>query len=185
MHPVMHKPSSHSLHTTNSPPPPQELHIIIFDEIDAICKQRGTVRDGTATHDTIVNQLLTKIDGVDALNNILLIGMTNRSGGAPVAAGVLFSTAGPAAKPLGCGPRSPANHLPAKTCACARLHPRPTTQSKCLNARPPPPNTHTGPQPLEPFPHTPHPTPPPPTLPGVTCWTRPCCAPAAWRSRSR
>jgi vesicle-fusing ATPase len=29
-------------------------------------------------HDTLVNQLLTKIDGVDALNNILLIGMTNR-----------------------------------------------------------------------------------------------------------
>jgi len=29
-------------------------------------------------HDTIVNQLLTKIDGVDSLNNILLIGMTNR-----------------------------------------------------------------------------------------------------------
>ena len=55
-----------------------ELHIIIFDEIDAICRTRGTVRDGTATHDTIVNQLLTKIDGVDALNNILLIGMTNR-----------------------------------------------------------------------------------------------------------
>eukprot|EP00878_Enallax_costatus_P019245 GHUV01020299.1.p1 GENE.GHUV01020299.1~~GHUV01020299.1.p1 ORF type:complete len:671 (+),score=177.44 GHUV01020299.1:714-2726(+) len=55
-----------------------ELHIIIFDEIDAICKQRGSVRDGTAIHDTIVNQLLTKIDGVDALNNILLIGMTNR-----------------------------------------------------------------------------------------------------------
>lgn len=36
------------------------------------------MRDGTGTHDTIVNQLLTKIDGVDALNNILLIGMTNR-----------------------------------------------------------------------------------------------------------
>ena len=29
-------------------------------------------------HDTIVNQLLTKIDGVNALNNILVIGMTNR-----------------------------------------------------------------------------------------------------------
>ncbi len=29
-------------------------------------------------HDTLVNQLLTKIDGVDSLNNILLIGMTNR-----------------------------------------------------------------------------------------------------------
>lgn len=28
--------------------------------------------------DSVVNQLLSKIDGVDALNNILLIGMTNR-----------------------------------------------------------------------------------------------------------
>ncbi|CAD7699543.1 unnamed protein product [Ostreobium quekettii] len=55
-----------------------ELHIIIFDEIDAICKQRGSVRDGSGVHDTIVNQLLTKVDGVDSLNNILLIGMTNR-----------------------------------------------------------------------------------------------------------
>ena len=56
-----------------------DLHIIIFDEIDAVCKQRGSGRDGgTGVHDTIVNQLLTKIDGVDALNNILLIGMTNR-----------------------------------------------------------------------------------------------------------
>ena len=33
---------------------------------------------GTGVHDSIVNQLLTKIDGVDSLNNILLIGMTNR-----------------------------------------------------------------------------------------------------------
>lgn len=55
-----------------------ELHIIIFDEIDAICKSRGSSRDGTGVHDTLVNQLLTKIDGVDALNNVLLIGMTNR-----------------------------------------------------------------------------------------------------------
>ena len=55
-----------------------ELHIIIFDEIDAICKQRGTRQDGTGVADTVVNQLLAKIDGVDALNNILVIGMTNR-----------------------------------------------------------------------------------------------------------
>eukprot|EP00191_Tetraselmis_sp_GSL018_P003273 CAMPEP_0177605460 /NCGR_PEP_ID=MMETSP0419_2-20121207/16713_1 /TAXON_ID=582737 /ORGANISM="Tetraselmis sp., Strain GSL018" /LENGTH=667 /DNA_ID=CAMNT_0019099611 /DNA_START=370 /DNA_END=2373 /DNA_ORIENTATION=- len=54
------------------------LHIIIFDEIDAICKQRGSVQSGSGVHDTLVNQLLTKIDGVDSLNNILLIGMTNR-----------------------------------------------------------------------------------------------------------
>ncbi|KAG8464193.1 hypothetical protein KFE25_003256 [Diacronema lutheri] len=54
------------------------LHIIIFDEIDAICKQRGRSNDSTGVHDTVVNQLLSKIDGVNALNNILLIGMTNR-----------------------------------------------------------------------------------------------------------
>ena len=40
-----------------------DLHVIIFDEIDAICKQRtGSSQPGS--HDTIVNQLLTKIDGV-------------------------------------------------------------------------------------------------------------------------
>ena len=55
-----------------------QLHIIILDELDAICKSRGSNRDGTGVHDSIVNQLLSKIDGVDSLNNILLIGMTNR-----------------------------------------------------------------------------------------------------------
>jgi len=55
-----------------------DLHIIIFDEIDAICKQRGTVGGGTGVHDTLVNQLLSKMDGVNSLNNILVIGMTNR-----------------------------------------------------------------------------------------------------------
>jgi len=55
-----------------------DLHIIIFDEIDSVCKQRGSNKDGTGVHDTVVNQLLSKIDGVHALNNILVIGMTNR-----------------------------------------------------------------------------------------------------------
>jgi len=55
-----------------------DLHIIIFDEIDSICKARGSVGGGTGVHDTVVNQLLSMIDGVDALNNILVIGMTNR-----------------------------------------------------------------------------------------------------------
>merc|ERR1712025_17539 len=54
------------------------LHIIIFDEIDAICKKRGSVAGNTGVNDTVVNQLLSKIDGVDQLNNILVIGMTNR-----------------------------------------------------------------------------------------------------------
>lgn len=55
------------------------LHIIIFDELDAVCKQRGSgAGGGTGVGDSVVNQLLTKLDGVDQLNNILLIGMTNR-----------------------------------------------------------------------------------------------------------
>lgn len=56
-----------------------KLHIIIFDELDAICKQRsGNSSGGTGVGDSVVNQLLSKMDGVDQLNNILIIGMTNR-----------------------------------------------------------------------------------------------------------
>ena len=43
------------------------------------CRQaRGSSTNGTGVNDTVVNQLLSKIDGVDSLNNILVIGMTNR-----------------------------------------------------------------------------------------------------------
>lgn len=54
------------------------LHIIIFDEIDAICKSRASVAGSSGVHDSVVNQLLSKMDGVESLNNILVIGMTNR-----------------------------------------------------------------------------------------------------------
>lgn len=49
------------------------LHLIIFDEIDAICKRRSQ-----NVNDQVVNQLLSKIDGVNSLNNVLIVGMTNR-----------------------------------------------------------------------------------------------------------
>lgn len=56
-----------------------QLHIIIFDELDSVFKQRGSSRsDGTGVGDNVVNQLLAKMDGVEQLNNILIIGMTNR-----------------------------------------------------------------------------------------------------------
>lgn len=56
-----------------------QLHIIIFDELDSVFKQRGNNKsDGTGVGDNVVNQLLAKMDGVDQLNNILIIGMTNR-----------------------------------------------------------------------------------------------------------
>jgi vesicle-fusing ATPase len=54
------------------------LHVIIFDEFDAIAKHRGMDVSGTGVGDNVVNQLLSMIDGVEALDNILVIGMTNR-----------------------------------------------------------------------------------------------------------
>ncbi|EEQ82788.1 hypothetical protein NCER_100455 [Vairimorpha ceranae BRL01] len=53
------------------------LHIIIFDEIDAICKKRGSSTN-SGVGDQVVNQLLSKMDGVESLENVLVIGMTNR-----------------------------------------------------------------------------------------------------------
>jgi vesicle-fusing ATPase len=54
------------------------LHLIVFDEIDAIAKKRGLRNDGTNVADNVVNQLLSKMDGPNQLNNILVIGTTNR-----------------------------------------------------------------------------------------------------------
>ena len=56
------------------------LHVIIFDEFDALCRTRSNGGGGAGAEvgDKVVNQLLTKIDGVDSLNNILVIAMTNR-----------------------------------------------------------------------------------------------------------
>ena len=43
------------------------------------CKARGAKSGGdSGVGDTVVNQLLSKMDGVNSLNNILVIGMTNR-----------------------------------------------------------------------------------------------------------
>lgn len=57
---------------------PGELYVKIFDEFDALCKTRGTGGAGGGANDGVVTQLLSKIDGVESLNNIILIGLTNR-----------------------------------------------------------------------------------------------------------
>lgn len=57
------------------------LHILVLDEIDALCKKRGSGTadsGGAQVQDNVVNQLLTYIDGVNPLNNVLIIGTTNR-----------------------------------------------------------------------------------------------------------
>lgn len=57
---------------------PNKLSVIIFDEIDALFKTRGSSASTNSAGDNLVNQLLAKMDGLVQLNNILLIAMTNR-----------------------------------------------------------------------------------------------------------
>lgn len=55
------------------------LHVIVIDEIDAVFRKRSVAEDsGEATRSSAVNQILAKMDGVNSLPNVLLIGMTNR-----------------------------------------------------------------------------------------------------------
>ena len=55
-----------------------KLHVIIFDEFDCIARKRSSDSSGTQVSSNVVNQFLSKMDGVDILNNILIIGLTNR-----------------------------------------------------------------------------------------------------------
>ncbi len=51
--------------------------IIFFDEIDSLVPRRGTSSDSNVT-ERVVNQLLTEIDGLEDLHDIVIIGATNR-----------------------------------------------------------------------------------------------------------
>ena len=55
------------------------LHVIVLDELDAIGRTRsGGSGDGSSTRDAVVNQLLSKLDGVAQRDNVLVIGATNK-----------------------------------------------------------------------------------------------------------
>ncbi|MBI4140158.1 AAA family ATPase [Candidatus Woesearchaeota archaeon] len=51
--------------------------IIFFDEIDALAPRRGAGTDNHAT-ERVVNQLLTEMDGLDSLQDVVIIAATNR-----------------------------------------------------------------------------------------------------------
>jgi len=46
------------------------LHVIIFDEVDALMRKRGSRLDSSGVMDSCVNQLLSKIDGLTANDNM-------------------------------------------------------------------------------------------------------------------
>ncbi len=52
--------------------------ILFFDEIDAILSARGS-RDDSGVSQRIVNQFLAEVDGMQTLQNVLVIGATNRA----------------------------------------------------------------------------------------------------------
>jgi len=56
---------------------PKELHLLIFDEFDALAMKRS---DSSIHHhqNQVVSQLLTMLDGVEEINNIIVFALTNR-----------------------------------------------------------------------------------------------------------
>ncbi|KYK29783.1 ATPase [Thermoplasmatales archaeon SG8-52-1] len=51
--------------------------IVFLDELDSIAPMRGT-DTGTHVTDSVVNQLLTSIDGLESMEGVVVIGATNR-----------------------------------------------------------------------------------------------------------
>ena len=51
--------------------------VIFMDEIDSITPERGTGSDSNVT-ERVISQMLTEMDGLEALNNVVVIAATNR-----------------------------------------------------------------------------------------------------------
>lgn len=52
--------------------------IIFLDEVDALIPRRGNSNSDSHVTENVVSQILTEIDGLEELHNVLIIGATNR-----------------------------------------------------------------------------------------------------------
>jgi len=52
--------------------------IIFLDEVDALVPRRGSGESGSHVTENVVSQILTEIDGLEELHDVLIIGATNR-----------------------------------------------------------------------------------------------------------
>ena len=52
--------------------------ILFFDEIDALVPRRGGSSEGHRVSEKMVNQMLTEMDGLESLNDVVVIAATNR-----------------------------------------------------------------------------------------------------------
>ena len=57
----------------------RHLHVLVFfDEIDSIAPTRGMGGDSMVT-ESVVSQLLTELDGIQALSGVVVLAATNKS----------------------------------------------------------------------------------------------------------
>jgi transitional endoplasmic reticulum ATPase len=52
--------------------------IIFFDELDSVAPRRGMGSDDSGASEHVISQLLTEMDGIEALVNVVVIGASNR-----------------------------------------------------------------------------------------------------------
>jgi transitional endoplasmic reticulum ATPase len=52
--------------------------IVFFDEIDAIAPNRGGMGSDSHVTERVISQLLTELDGLEVLSNVIIIAATNR-----------------------------------------------------------------------------------------------------------
>lgn len=55
------------------------IHVVVIDEIDAVFRKRSSSSgSGEVARASAVNQILAKLDGVNSIGNVLVVGTTNR-----------------------------------------------------------------------------------------------------------
>ena len=93
-----------------------ELHVIILDEMDSIARTRGAADgDTSGVRDSVVNQLLAKMDGVVEAANVLVIGCHT----CPLILSRCRAVALSPCRPVTLSPSpSPACHLPVTLSPC-------------------------------------------------------------------
>src|SRR5713226_1608542 len=52
--------------------------IIFFDELDSVVPRRGTGFGDSGVSERVISQLLTELDGIESLENVVIVGATNR-----------------------------------------------------------------------------------------------------------
>ncbi|EHQ35950.1 CDC48 family AAA ATPase [Methanoplanus limicola] len=52
--------------------------IIFFDEIDALLPKRGSYQESSHVTESVVSQILTELDGLEELKDVIVLGATNR-----------------------------------------------------------------------------------------------------------